>query len=384
MNRDRSMLTSAERELVAKAEEFARTEVAPHANEWERARRQPLETIRQAAALGLTGIQVPLEWGGLGLSFACKMHVAEVLSRHDMAFAFALINTHNCAERLAKTGPAGPRERLLRRLISGEILGCAGLTEPGAGSDFAAITTQARRVDGGWILNGEKAWITNAANAEVIVTYAQTDPSKGWRGIASFIVEGSKPGFERRPAFALAGAHAIGAGGFVLKDYFVADADVQYGPGEAFKHALSGINGARTYVAAMACGMLEESLRLALRHGEARQTFGQKLIEHQGWRWKMVEVATQLEAARLLCDRAAALIDSDGDAVLAAAQAKKFASEMIVPRLADCMQAMGAEGLKDIYPIGRHILCGRVANYVDGSTEIQNDRIGAMLVKEYG
>jgi len=384
MNRDRSMLKPAERDLVAVAEEFARTEVAPHASEWERARRQPMEAIRQAAALGLTRIQVPVEQGGLGFSFACKMHVAEVISRHDMAFAFALINTHNCAERLGRTGPAGPRDRLLPRLLTAEILGCAGLTEPGAGSDFAAIATQAKRADGGWVLNGEKAWITNAANAEVIVTYAQTDASKGWRGIASFIVEASKPGFERRPAFQLSGAHAIGAGGFVLKDYFVADADVQYGPGEAFKHALGGINGARTYVAAMACGMLEESLRLAIRHGDSRQTFGHKLIEHQGWRWKLVDVATELEAARLLCDRAAALIDNGGDAVLAAAQAKKFASEMIVPRLADCMQAMGAEGLKDIYPIGRHILCGRVANYVDGSTEIQNDRIGALLAKEYG
>lgn len=384
MNRDRSALTAAEADLVAAAEDFARSEVAPHAQAWERERRQPLDTIRKAAAIGLTRIQLAKEHGGLGLSFAAKMHVAEVLSRHCMAFSFALINTHNCLERLARTASAETRERLLPKLASGEILGCAGLTEPGAGSDFAAIAMRAEKVPGGWKLNGEKAWITNAANAEVSILYAQTDPSKGWRGIASFIVEASRPGFSRRPAFELSGAHAIGAGGFVLTDYFVPDEDLQYPPGEAFKSALGGINGARTYVAAMACGMLEESLALAVAHGQKRQTFGKPLIDHQGWRWQLADIATDLEAARLFCDRAAHLIDTGRDAVLAAAQAKKFASQMIVPRLSACMQAMGAEGLKETYPIGRHILCGRVCNYVDGSTEVQNDRIGAMLAATYG
>ncbi|HKW52154.1 MAG TPA: acyl-CoA dehydrogenase family protein, partial [Stellaceae bacterium] len=135
--------------------------------------------------------------------------------------------------------------------------------------------------------------------------------------------------------------------------------------------------------AAMCCGMVAESLSIALDYGRRRHTFGKRLLDHQGLRWSLADVATELEAARLLTWRAAAIVQQGGDAVLAAAFAKKFAVEMAQRRLGQCMQAMGAEGLRDDYPIGRHIAASRIAGYVDGTTEIQNERIGALLEKNY-
>ena len=376
-------LTAEETELVARARQFARDVVMPNAARWERERRMPLEALRQAAALGLLSIEVPKTHGGLGMSFFAKLRVAEELARACMAFSFSLINVHNSAWRLAADGKPEHVERYVPALMRAERLGGAALSEPGAGSDFAAIATTARKVDGGWRLTGEKAWITNAAHADVFVTYAQTDPAARGKGIACFVVDGTRPGFERVAPFQLMGGHAIGAGGFRLTDYFAPDGDLLYPAGQAFKTALGSINGARTYVAAMCCGMLEEALSCALRYGAARQAFGKRVIDHQGIAWKLAQVANDLEAARLLAYRAAAIIDSKGDALLAAAHAKKFASDMIVERLSDCMQAMGAAGLREEYPIGRHIALARIANYVDGSTEIQNERIGATLLERY-
>lgn len=375
---------AAETALIEAVAAFRDREIAPNAARWERERRVPVEALRAAAALGLTGIEVPRELGGLGARFSVKVRIAEVLSEADMAFAFSLINTQNIAARLARGGTPAMRERYLAALLKAERFGCTALTEPGAGSDFAAITTSARKVDGGWILNGEKAWITNAAVADVLVVYAQTDPAKRGRGIGGYLVDATRPGFERKPSYALVGGHAIGAGGFALRDHFVPDADVLYPPGEGFKSALQSINGARTYVAAMCCGMLQGALRIALDYGAERRAFGKPLLEHQGLRWKLAEVATDLEAARLLAYAAAEVIESERDAVLPAAQAKAFASRMILGRLGDCMQAMGAEGLRESHPIGRHLALARIANYVDGSTEMQHERIGALLAEHYG
>ena len=376
-------LTSEEAALVERAKQFAREVVMPNAARWERERRMPLDALKQAAALGFARIEVPTALGGLGMSFFAKLRVVEELSHACMAFAFSLVNLHNCAWRIALEANPDHVARYLPALMRADRLGGAALSEPGAGSDFAAIQTAARKVEGGWRLNGEKAWITNAAHGDVYATYVQTDPGARGRGIACFLVDGTRSGFERVPPFQLMGGHAIGAGGFRLVDYFAPDGDLLYPPGAAFKAALTGINGARTYVAAMCCGMLEEALACALRYGAARKSFGARLVDHQGIRWKLAKVANDLEAARLLTYHAAAIIDAKGDALLAAAHAKKFASEMIVERLSDCMQAMGAAGLREDHPIGRHIALARIANYVDGTTEIQSERIGAVLLERY-
>jgi len=374
-------LSADERALLDAACAFRRDYVAPRAGEWERNRALPREALCAAAALGLTGIEVPRAQGGQGAGFAAKLLIAEELSRACMGFAFALINTQNVAANIAVNGTPEQVQHYVAPLLAGEITGCTSLTEPHAGSDFPAITTMARRVEGGWRIDGEKAWATNAANADVAITYVKTDQAAGADGIAAFLIDARAPGFERLPAYGLIGGHAIGAGGFRLAGYQADDAALFLAPGRAFKRALNGINGARAYVAAMCCGMVEEALGLALDYGRTRQAFGKKLVEHQGLRWSLVEVATDLEAARLLTYRAAEVIARGDDAMLPAAYAKKFATRMAQQRLGDCLQAMGAEGLREAYPIGRHIACARIAGFVDGSTEMQNERIGAALVK---
>ena len=365
--------------LIARAHAFRREVVDPNAAAWERARKPPVDALRMAADAGFLGVDVPREAGGLGLGYAAKLALAEAIAEGDMAFSFSLVNTHNCAAKLARDGTDAHRRTHVPALLAGERFGCAGLTEPGAGSDFASIRTFAKRVSGGWVLNGEKAWITNAAFADLAVTYAQTEEGARGRGIACFLVDASKDGFERRPAFQLFGGHAIGVGGFALTDYFVPDADVLHPPGEAFKAALASINGARTYVAGMCAAMLKRSLGIATAHGQQRQTFGQPLIRHQGWRWQLADVANDWQALRLLTDAACAAIAGGGDAILPAAHAKKFAARVAGPGITACIQAMGAEGLRDDHPLGRHLAGAKIAAYVDGSTEIQNERIGEAL-----
>jgi alkylation response protein AidB-like acyl-CoA dehydrogenase len=376
-------LTAEERALLAATERFRREVVAPNAGAWEHERRVPREVIREAARVGLTGIEVPRQYGGQGAGFIAKTLIAEELARSCMGIAFSLINTQNVAARIARVGRAAQIERYVRPLVAGEMSGGTALTEPHAGSDFPAITTMARKVAGGWELDGEKAWLTNAATAEAIALYAKTDTAPGTVGIAAFLVDAQAPGFDRLPAYRLNGGHAIGAGGIRLHALRVGDDALLYPPGDAFRQALIGINGARTYVAAMCCGMVAESLRLALDYATRRHAFGRRLLDHQGLRWSLVEVATDLEAARLLTYRAAEIIERGENAVLAAAYAKKFAVEMAQRRLGQCLQAMGAEGLREDYPIGRHIACARIAGFVDGSTEMQNERIGAMLEKVF-
>jgi alkylation response protein AidB-like acyl-CoA dehydrogenase len=376
-------LTAAERALLDRARRFRRDYVAPRAALWERERALPQEAIREAARLGLTAIEVPEAQGGQGAGFMAKTLIAEELARSCMGFAFSLINTQNVAARIARQGTPAQIARYLAPLIAGERRGGTALTEPHAGSDFPAIATTARKTETGWALAGEKAWLTNGASAETIILYAKTDAAAGTAGIAAFLIDAALPGFERLPAYGLVGGHAIGAGGFRLRDVQVGEEALFYPPGEAFKRALGGINGARVYVAAMCCGMVAEALRIALDYATRRRAFGKRLLDHQGLRWSLVEVATELEAARLLTYRAAEIVAREGDAVLAAALAKKFAVEMAGRRLGQCMQAMGAEGLREDYPIGRHIACARIAAYVDGTTEIQNERIGALLERTY-
>ncbi len=366
-------------ELLARTATFARDVVAPGAIRWERERRIGREVLEAAAAIGLTRIETPVEWGGLGLPFSAKAQVADVLGAADFAFTMSLINTHNIAAKLIREASPEVARRYVPGLVAARLIGCTALTEPGAGSDFASIATRATKTAHGWRIDGAKAWITNASDADVIVLYAQTEPGSGGRGIAGFLVDARRPGFVREAPYALAGQHAIGAGGFRLEGYEAADDELLQPPGKAFKAALGSINGARTYIGAMCCGMVGEALRIAAEFGELRTTFGRPLADHQGWRWRLAEASSELAACRLMIDRAAAMIDAGEDAQLVAAQAKLLATRMAERHIPALAQAMGAEGLREHYPFGRHLIGARVAGFVDGSSEMLLERIGAVM-----
>jgi alkylation response protein AidB-like acyl-CoA dehydrogenase len=372
-------LTPDEADLVERTTALAREVVAPNAARWERERRLGHEALPAAVDLGLLRLQVPTTFGGLDYSFLCKAQIAEVLAAADFGFAMSLLNTQNVAANLARNARPDVAARHVPDLIAGRRLGCTALSEPGAGSDFAAIKTRATREDGGWRVDGAKAWITNASHADVLVLYAQTEPGAGSRGIAAFVVDGRRDGFVREPPYSLGGQHAIGAGGFRLDGYRARDDELLHPAGKAFKAAMSSINGARTYIAAMCCGMVGEALRIASAFGRQRTTFGKPLAGHQGWRWRLAEAASELAACRLMVAQAAARIDDGEDAQLPAAQAKLLATRMAERQIPALAQAMGAEGLREHHPFSRHLIGTRVAGFVDGSTEMLLERICAVM-----
>ncbi len=375
-------LTSRERELIARGVAFGQRVIAPNAARWEAERRVPLEALREACAAGLAAVELPASHGGLGLRFSAKLRLVEELAKVDFAFPFALVNHHNALVRIARRGSV-PAQALVPRMLAGELIGCSAYTEPEHGSDLSGIDTLAKKSSDGWILDGVKSWITNAAVADVFVTLAQTDGAVRGRGMASFLVEADRPGFVRAPAIAMDGCHAIGAGGFHLRDYFVADDRLLDPPGEAFRHAMVGINGARTYVAAMCAAMLESAIELAVGYGVRRQAFGKSLLEFQGLRWSLVDAETDLAALRLLVYRAARRIDAGEDAEADAARAKKFAGQRTLGHLAACVQAMGANGLRAEHPLVRHMMAAKVACFTDGATEIMNERLGKLIASRH-
>lgn len=379
---DFASLTEAERALLQQVELFASEVVAPAAARWDRDNAYARDAVTEAARLGLTGLQVPTALGGLGHSFSCKAQLADRLAAADFGFAMALINTQNVAYKLARDAAPDVAARYIPDLLAAKRLGSTALTEPHAGSDFAAITTLATATNDGWQVNGSKAWIINTIASDVIVLYAQTEAGSGGAGIAAFLIDGTRPGFVRADPFQLTAQHTIGVGGFELKDYQVHKDELLQPAGQAFKFALRDINGARIYVAAMCCGMVDAALKIAADYGQTRQTFGRRLGQHQGWRWSLGEADVDLTAARQMVAHAAALIDRNEDAQFAAAKTKIFATRMAERHLPALAQLMGAEGLRDTYPFGRHQIGARIAGFVDGSTEMLLERITGRYARE--
>lgn len=332
----------------------------------------PREMFLRAADAGLCGLLVPADQGGADLDLRSLIRVVEILASADFAVTFALVVHNNHARAIATTGTRAQIDRWLPDMIAGRRIGAFLLTEPAGGSDAANITSRAEPGEDGYVLSGEKAWVTNAGHADLLNVFAQTDPARGARGIASFQVPADAAGVKRLPAYDVLGGYAMGAGGFRFEQVRVARDQMLLGPGEGFKGAMAGIDIARTVVSAMCCGLLQSCLDTVMPHLMVRQAFGKPLIEQQGLAWQMADVWTELAASRLLAAEAARRIDQDEAAVMAAAQAKKFASEAGLRGVAACMQAMGADGLKREHPFSRHLAAAKIAQYIDGTTEIQN------------
>lgn len=367
----------SEHELISNARSFVANEVAPRFAAGEAPRFDAALNVAAAAA-GLFGFQVPPAFGGAGASFTIKARIAEILAGVDFGLAMSLINTQNVANHLARSADAAIAQRYVPELVAGRKSACTALTEPGAGSDFAAIKTTATPVDGNWRLDGAKAWIINALHAEVLLVYAQTRPDSGAAGIAAFVVDANRAGFARGAP--MTGAlPAMGTGSFRLAGYVAAADEMLFAPGQAFKRAMTSINGARIYVAAMCCGMVDAALTIAANYGRKRSTFGQILFDHQGWRWSLADAAVDLEAARLMVADAVGKLDAGADVQGAAARAKVFATRMAQRHLGALLHAMGAEGLRDCHPFLRHIEGAQAAAFTDGSTEMLLERIAREL-----
>ena len=371
-------------DLIQAATDFADQHLAPNAAQWGRGHFNRKALFEPAGDAGLLGLLVPHEFGGLNLSFEDTAKVLFQLARIDFSAAMALVNSHNVAAQLVKASPNLLAPLYVSQLIRGNSVACTALTEPDVGSDLGQMKTFAVQSGEGWLLNGTKTWVINAAHADGVVVYAQTQAGSGVKGIASFFVRSDSAGFERLPIETNNALNSMGIGGLRLSNVFCDASHLLFGPGEAFKDIMSAINRARTYVAAMCCGMVCQALSVANSYGSQRAAFGQTLDQFQGWRWQMSQAATALQAAELLVREACQLIDKGLEAQSAAAQAKLYATSMAQTQLGTLLHAMGAEGFLDKYPFLRHLAASHAASLADGSTAMLLERVAHDLREKPG
>ncbi|CAN1523345.1 CaiA Acyl-CoA dehydrogenases [Burkholderiaceae bacterium] len=360
---------------IKEADQFAQRHLAPNAAQWGQGLFGRRALFEPAGAAGLLGLQVPHEFGGLGLSFGDKVKVLHKLAQSDFSAAMALVNSHNVAAQLVKASPHELAPRYVSHLMRGSIVACTALTEPGAGSDLAQLQTTAIRQGDGWLLNGSKTWIINAAHADGVVVYAQTQAGSGVKGIAAFFVLADSPGFERVEVVTNSALSSMGIGGFRLTNVYCDSSHLLYQPGKAFVDIMGAINRARTYVAAMCCAMVTQALNDVSVYGHKRTAFGQSLDQYQGWRWQIAQAATALQAGELLVRDACERIDKGDEVQTAAAQAKLYATSMAQTQLGSLLHAMGAEGFLDRYAFLRHLTAAHTASLADGSTAMLLERV---------
>ncbi len=377
-------LSSGELQLVENARRFSAGAFsdAVHAAHM-RGEPFPAEWISKWAGEGMLGLQARREDGGFGASYLCKIRVAQEMALHGFAAAFCLNHHQGCVTRISHGGSPRQRAELLEPMLGGDILATSAMSEPGGGSDVAALSATATPVEGGWLLNGKKSWLTNGMMVNCLILLARTQVSQESDTIASFLVRlGNEDSIERRE-IVVAGARSFRFAEITFRDHFIPAWAMFIPPGEAFKSSMTTVNAARVHVAAMCVATLYAALSEAAKYCDARQAFGRSLLSHQGLRWELAEVATRLEAANALVFRAAQHINQGDVVVSLAAQCKKFAVDTAIWGVDQCMRAMGAVGAGDSHRLNMLYSEVRMAAYGDGTSEILLDRIGKNLTKEY-
>lgn len=372
------MMVHREDDCVGRARSFARTHVLPAAAAWSMGASPDPAVFAEAGRLGLLGIEVPKESGGGGLDFAVRAQVCEVLAAADFGLAMSLVNTHNVALRLSRSAPPALAARYIRELVSGSMSACTALTEPDAGSDVGAITTRAEAAGNGWTLTGKKTWIVNARHAGIALVFAQTEPGSGTAGIGAFLVDLDAPGVKRHAIDTVFPQTSTGTGGFTFNEVELPADRMILPPGLAFKTIMGEINAARTYVAAMGCGMLAAAIETVFDFGANRHAFGKPLMAQPAWRLVLAEAETSYAAANSLTDMAVARVVAGGDARLVAAEAKIFTIEACQRHLPALLHAMGAEGLRREHCLSRHLAAVQSAALTDGATALLKDQVARL------
>jgi alkylation response protein AidB-like acyl-CoA dehydrogenase len=355
------------------AREFAQGTLAPNSADWDRNATFPKEALAEMGKLGFMGMQVPEEWGGSGVD-----HVAYALAVEEIAAGDAststIMSVHNsvvCMPVL-KYGTTEQKEKFLRRLAKGEMLGCFCLTEPQAGSDASSLKTRARRDGNHWVLNGTKQFITSGSNADLAIVFAVTDPAKGKKGISAFLVPTRQvEGWKVARVEEKLGLHASDTCQIVMDDLRLTP-DLMLGQeGEGYRIALGNLEGGRIGIAAQAVGMARAAYEAAVAYAKDRESFGKKIIEHQAIAFKLADMATQIEAARLLVLNAALKRDAREPCLTEAAMAKLFASEMAEKVCSDAIQVHGGYGYLNDFPVERLYRDARITQIYEGTSDIQ-------------
>jgi len=373
-----------EQELAQRtAHKFAREKVLPRAREIDEQGRVPRELIAEMASLGFLGIYVPESYGGAGLDALSYALVSEEINRACASTGVVMSSHVSLAvDPLLHYGTDAQKDRFLRPLASGERLGCFALSEPASGSDAAAMRTSARREGDAWVLNGTKNFITNGASGDIAIVFAQTDAKSRHHGIAAFVVERGTPGFTVGKLEHKLGIRGSDTAQLVFQDCRVPAANLLGDVGQGFKIALSTLDGGRISIAAQAVGIARACLEDSLAYAKEREAFGKKIVEFQAIQWKLADMATEIDAARLLVWRAATLKDRGEDHILAAAQAKLFASDVAVRAARECVQIFGGYGYLTDFPAERHYRDAKITEIYEGTSEIMNLVIAEEILKE--
>ena len=368
--------------FLEQVSDFAAHHIAPAASGWSMGRSPDGAIYELAGTIGILGMQVPQALGGLGLDFTTRAAACSILAGADFGFAMSLVNTHNIALRLSGIASDTLCQRYVPDLLSGKMSACTALTEPGTGSDFAAVTTTATQTATGWLLNGRKTWIINGRHADFSIVYAQCKTPGDSNGIGAFFLDLSAPGVTRYPIDAGFSQTSMGTGGFFIQDVAVDDDALLIAPGTAFKAILTEINGARTYVAAMCNGMVSQAIDDVTAYGARRHSFGKPLNAIPSWQDALCAAEVALKASKELTAQAIALVDTGRDAQLAAAQAKIGAVTCAQAHLPELLHLMGAEGLRPEHPFSRHIAAAQIAGFTDGATNILKDRVARLTAQK--
>jgi len=376
-------LTEEQKMLKAMVRDFATKEIEPIAAQIDEEATFPAESIKKMAELGLMGVPFPEEYGGSGggpLEFTI---VVEELARVCASTAGIYFVTAGLGGKpLYKAGNEEQRQRYVVPVARGEKISCFGLTEAGAGSDATAIATSAARRDGGYVLNGNKLFITNGNEADVAVVFATLDKSLRHKGISAFIVEKGTPGFSVGKLEHKMGIRASSTAELVFEDCFVPQENLLGAEGEGFKIAIESIDSSRLSVAAQAIGIAQGAFDKALAYAKERQQFGQPIINFQAIQWMLADMATQIETARLLNYRAAYLEQNGLPFVKESCMAKLNASEAAMFVTDRAIQIYGGYGYIREYPIERYFRDARICGIYEGTDEMQRMTIARYLMRE--
>jgi len=375
-------LTETQKMLRDTCRGFAERELTPHARVWDEEHRFPKEAVKKLGELGLLGIAVPEEWGGAGADNVSYALAMEEISRGCASTGVIMsVNNSLYCDPVMKYGTDEQKKRWLAPFAAGEKLGCFGLTEPEAGSDAASQKTVAVRDGDFFRITGSKNWITNGPQADSIVLFTMTAKEKGNKGITAFLVDLDAPGVTRAPADRKLGIAASGSCSLFFEDVKVPASQMLGKEGEGFKIALGTLDGGRIGIAAQALGIARAAYEEALAYSKERKTFDRPIASHQAISFMLADMATEIDAARLLVLRAAALKDQGVRHSAESAMAKLYASEMSHRVTHKAIQIHGGYGYSKEFDVERHYRDARITEIYEGTSEIQRIVISASLLK---
>ena len=363
--------------------DFAKSEIAPIAPVLDKKPCFPWKTLRQMGELGLLGVTTPEQYGGSGLDTLAYVVLLEEISAADAAHGTIMSVTNGLPQTMLLTyGTPSQKERYLPKLASGEWIGSFCLSEPHSGSDAVAMTTRAKKVDGGFELSGTKAWITSGGEAHVYLVMAKTDPDAGARGVSCFVIEKGTPGMTFGKPEEKLGQHAAITTSVTFDACFVSDEALLGPEGQGFIIAMSSLDGGRIGIAAQAVGIARAAFEAARDYADERQSFGKPIREYQGISFKLADMATRLDASRLLTQRAAWLKDRGFRMTQEASMAKLFASEASSFITHQAVQIFGGYGYSKDYPVERFFRDSRVTEIYEGTSEVQRMVIARQVYRD--